>query len=196
METVTSTILLIGLRDPANDRAWSEFAARYQPMLVAFARRLGLKEDQAQDAAQETLIAFVRAYGDGRYDRDRGRLRTWLLGIAVNKIRDIQRRLAREIAVGGQDSHTGMITAIPDERSLSEAWDEEWRHSILRACLDEVRRQVKPVLMRAFELFVLQEWPADRVAAHLGISRDVVYAAKSRILTRLQETRKQLEENW
>lgn len=186
----------MGLRDPSNDRAWSEFAARYQPIVVSFARRLGLREDQAQDAAQETLIAFAKAYGDGRYDRGRGRLRSWLLGIAVNKIRDIQRQTAREVAVGGQDSHTSLIAAIPDERSLNEAWDKEWRRAILRACLDEVRRQVKPELMKAFELFVLREWPADRVAAHLGISRDVVYAAKSRILVRMQEARKFLEENW
>ena len=82
MITATNTELLIGLADPQNRAVWQMFHDRYRPLLITFAKRLGLKEADAEDAAQEALIAFVASYQDGKYQRDKGRLRTWLSAIA------------------------------------------------------------------------------------------------------------------
>ena len=79
MLSTTNTSLLAGLRDRSNDACWSEFFGRYQPLLVGFGHKLGLSETDAQDAAQETLMAFVSTYREGGYDRQKGRLRTWLM---------------------------------------------------------------------------------------------------------------------
>ena len=85
MITITSTTLLDGLKDQGNAPVWSEFCTRYRPVIVAFARRLGMSEDDAQDAAQEALITFAAAYREGKYSRDKGRLRSWLLTLAKDK---------------------------------------------------------------------------------------------------------------
>jgi DNA-directed RNA polymerase specialized sigma24 family protein len=53
--------------------------------VTAFASRLGLDSNEAEDVAQETLIEFVRAYGGGNYDRSRGRLSSWIFSIAPRK---------------------------------------------------------------------------------------------------------------
>ena len=58
----TTTALLDGLFDSANQSIWREFDARYRPILMAFARRLGLNRDNAADVTQETLACFVRDY--------------------------------------------------------------------------------------------------------------------------------------
>ncbi|MDM7998830.1 MAG: sigma-70 family RNA polymerase sigma factor [Dehalococcoidia bacterium] len=195
MITTTSTSLLAGLHDRGNERAWGEFDARYHPLLISFGRRLGLAEHDAYDAAQETLLAFAEAYRQGRYDREKGRLRTWLYGIATNKIRDLQRRRAREI-VGDAADRTGLMEQIPDEHTMSEAWEAEWQAAVLAACTEEVRHQVEASTMQAFELFVLKGRPGEEVAQHLGISRDAVFKAKRRVLTRMREVYDRLQADW
>ena len=182
MLPATSTSLLAGLREPRNDRVWSEFCGRYRPVLERFARRLGLRTHDAQDVAQETLVAFVVAYRQGKYHPDRGRLRSWLLGIAKNKVRDLQRRGGRELAIGGGQDTTSRISQLPDDRTLSHVWEEEWQRAVVGEVLKRVRREVEPTTMQAFELFALQGWPAAKVASHLGMTRNAVFLAKSHIL--------------
>ena len=82
MFTLTTTQLLEGLADPANQAVWQVFDARYRPVLLAFARRLDLSAEDAADVAQEALTRFMTALREGRFDRDRGRLRSWMVGIA------------------------------------------------------------------------------------------------------------------
>jgi RNA polymerase sigma-70 factor (ECF subfamily) len=194
--TTTNTMLLLGLRDQGDDRIWSEFCSRYRPLLVSFARRLGLAAQDAQDAAQEALLAFATAYREGKYDREKGRLRTWLSAIATRKVRDIQRHRLRDLATGAGGETKDLIREIPDDRAVADLWDAEWRRAVVSACLQEIRGQVEPTTLQAFELFVLKEWPAESVATHLGISRNAVFLAKRRVLTRMREIQRQLEDFW
>jgi RNA polymerase sigma-70 factor (ECF subfamily) len=194
--TRTSLTLLEGLKDPAGSAAWQEFVARYRPLVVAVARRLGLQEADAQDVAQEVLVAFVQAYRQQRYDRDKGALRSWLRGIAWNKVHDVLRRRGREpVPVADRTDATGLLDQVPDPRAES-VWAEEWGRAVLRQCLEEVRLEVSPQTYEAFVLLALREWPARRVAGHLQVSEDVVYQSKSRILKRVRELLPQIEKNW
>ena len=67
LSTITNTALLMGLQ-ARDDPAWTTFYSRYQPVLVAFGKRLGLRESDAQDAAQEALLAFADGFRKGQYD--------------------------------------------------------------------------------------------------------------------------------
>lgn len=195
MDTTTNTALLLGLRDPADDRIWSEFCSRYQPVLISFGRRLGLKEHDAQDAAQDALLAFADAYRRGRYERDRGRLRTWLLAIARNKIRDIQRR-RQEAVIGEGDATTDAFGKLPDDHSISEAWEDEWRKAIIGACLKAASARFQPSTVKAFKLFALEGWPAQKVASELGISRNAVFMAKAHVLSHVRKLQEEMESVW
>lgn len=196
MSTVTHTALLVGLQAAQNDEVWSDFYARYQPLVVAVGRRLGLTEQDALDAAQETLLAFAEGYRKGGYDRSKGRLRNWLFGIAMRKIRDTQRRNGRGLTVVEPPDKTWVLNGVPDDHSLSEVWESEWQKRMLEACLENICRHMEMSTIQAFELFVLRQWPADKVAAHLGISRNAVFKAKRRVLSRMRETYKHLQTNW
>jgi RNA polymerase sigma-70 factor (ECF subfamily) len=193
--TITNTFLLAGLKD-RDENVWEQFCTRYQPLLVAFAKRMGLKEQDAQDAAQETLLAFLSAYREGGYAREKGRLRTWLFGIASHKVRDIQRRRGREVVVADNPDTTAFMDKVADDEHMTQAWDEEWQRAVMKQCLDEVRTQVKPKTMEAFELFALQGWPAEKVAAHLNMTENAVWIAKNRVLSRLRKFQEYLEENF
>lgn len=188
----TNTFLLNALREVGNERIWAEFCARYIPVLTAFARRLGLTNEDAQDAAQDTLLAFADAYRQGSYDRQKARLRTWLFAIAKNKIRHIRRRNQRGHGFE-PDNKTHFFETVADDDEMSALWDAEWQRSVVAACLEQVAALVEPATLKAFELFVLKEWPADRVAAEVGISRNAVFKAKRRILSRMREVYRQIE---
>ena len=195
MTSVTNTSLLEGLRDKANQPVWTEFCSRYGPVLESFGRRLGLTEHDAQDAAQDALLAFATAYQQGKYNRAKGRLRSWLSGIAVNKIRDIQRkRIGDVLRCEGGDTRT--INEIPDERSISEIWEAQWQQAIVEQCMAMVSKEVEPKTMQAFTLFAIRGLPADKVASILGRSANAVYKAKRSVLARMRKLHTYLEENW
>lgn len=196
MSTITHTALLVGLQASSNDEVWTDFYARYQPLLVSVGRRLGLAEQDAMDAAQEALMSFAEGYRKGQYDRSKGRLRTWLFGIAVKKIRDIQRRNGKNSAVVEPSDKTRVLNGMADDHSLSEIWESEWERRLLQVCMENVCRHMEVSTVKAFELFVLKEWPADKVASHLGVSCNAVFKAKRRVLSRMRETYKYLQTNW
>lgn len=186
----TTTQFLSGLRDARNSAVWSEFCGRYRPVLLAFGRRLGLDVHDAQDAAQDALMGFVAAYRKGRYDREKGRLRTWLYAISSHKIRDLQRRRCREKVVSNAGEDTAILERLPDDHSISELWEVEWERAVLAACIDQVRREVKPASLRVLELCVFQKRSVDEVAADLGMTREAVLKARTRVLSRMREIRR------
>ncbi len=61
-EPRTTTTLLEELHDSANDAVWREFDARYRPILVSFAKKFGLDDDDSVEVAQESLAQFVKDY--------------------------------------------------------------------------------------------------------------------------------------
>lgn len=194
---LTNTDLLNGLADPSNDAVWHRFVTRYRTPLVAFAKRFGLNQQAGEDVAQETLITFLESYRAGKYQRDKGRLRSWLFGIAMNSVRRASRNAMRERVMDGSGESTAFVERIADDdASMSAAWETEWQQAVLRAALDQVRATAAPQTMRAFELYVLEGKPADEVAAEVGISRDSVFQAKRRLMQKVAVAVKTLSNDW
>lgn len=200
LTSVTSTHLLEGLRKPDNQTVWQQFDARYRPVIRGYARRAGLSEQDAEDAAQKTLLEFSESYRKGKYDRQKGRLRHWLFGIARNQIRNTIRRLpAREHHIAQDSRQTDFFARISDQQQedqLEALEEKEWRAGVLRQCLVEVRQTFDTGTVQAFELFAGQDWPAKRVAEHLGMTENAVYLAKHKILKRIRELTPHMEEIW
>jgi len=194
--TVTSTTLLDGLRDAGNMDAWKRFIGRYQPLVVSFCKAQGLNNSDAEDVGQETMMAFARCYNQGGYDRAKGRLGNWLFSIAHKKVVDVFRRRMKENVVSAPVGQTGILQSIPSPGSMAEVWDNKWKQHVLRACLEEVARLVKPRTYRAFELYVLEQWTVEAVADHLGITENAVYIAKNRVVSRVREYWPKMEESW
>jgi RNA polymerase sigma-70 factor (ECF subfamily) len=197
LTTITSTLLLEQLKDPRGQTAWQQFVDRYEPMLVRYGRRLGLREEDARDAAQEALMTFCVAYKEGKYHREKGRLRNWLFGMARNHILRLLQAAGKEPSPpGGRTDRTDLLAQVPAEDEWEEIWGQEWREAVVRQCLQEVRKEFDAKTVRAFELFTGQDWPAERVARELGMTENAVYLAKSRILRRIRRLIPRMEETW
>lgn len=183
----TSTSLLQALAEPGNEEAWTRFLERYHPVIVGFAGHLGLGPQDAEDAAQNTLLAFTRAWRAGRYDREKGGLRAWLFGIARNQVRSALRRNAKDRCLGGQADPGELLEEVPDGADPEARWNREWHNAVLRQCLLEVRHEVEPRTYEAFRLFALEEIPASEVATRLGMTANAVFGAKRRVVARIRE---------
>jgi RNA polymerase sigma factor (sigma-70 family) len=192
--TRTSSVLLLGLADPANQTAWSEFDGRYRPIVTRFAMRMGLQEAEAHDAAQETLLCVMQDFRAGKFDHRRGRLRAWLFTVARSRIVEAQRALARRHEVRGQSA----LANLEDDASLSKSFDEEWRRELLRTALDELRAvtRTEPQTLRAFELLVIERRPVTAVAEELGMNVNAVYVAKHRTMERMRAIVARLKEDF
>ncbi|MCG3128715.1 MAG: hypothetical protein CHACPFDD_03606 [Phycisphaerae bacterium] len=182
--TTTSSFLLAALRGSDGD-AWREVDRRYRGILVGFARRLGLQDEDADDVAQQTLAQFVRDYQAGRYDRERGRLRAWIIGIARHRIVDLQRQQARRRE--RQISYDNV--EVPDEARLTAFWEEEQRREVFENALRLLREQTRttPMTLHIFEQVALLGADPQAVAELSQTNVAEVYRIKNRITKRLRE---------
>ncbi len=194
--TRTTTQLLEGLHDPGNREAWDALDGRYRPLVLAFARRLGLGDSDAADVAQETLTQFFQEYAAGRYDRERGRLRTWLIQITKTKAAQVRRRAVRRREHAGASMAEREVD--PGAEDAEAIWEACRRRTVVAAALDELRAtsQAAPRTLEAFELLVRHQQTPAAVAERLGMQRQDVYLAKSRLGARLREIVERLERAW
>jgi RNA polymerase sigma-70 factor (ECF subfamily) len=187
--TQTSTLLLEGLRDSGNAPAWAEFDARYRPIVLGVARRLGLGEADAADAAQEAMVRFLREYRAGKYERGRGRLRHWLMAMARSCIGDARRRADRARGARGESALGGLT-----DPEVDGLWSEELRATVLRRAGDLLRRDTDlgSKTIEAFEMLAMEGHTPAAVAGACGMSVDSVYKARARCLERLRDAAEKL----
>ena len=190
----TTTALLEGLFDPRNNAVWEEFHTRYSPIIVGVARRLGLSEQDAADVTQETLIKFLQEYRAGKYDRDRGRLRSWIIGIARFRVADLYRSKARRREWRGESA----IEIVPDDDHMGKIWDEECRREILRQGMRELRENTKldERTIAFFERLSFDQASPAQVAEENDVSIESVYKARQRCLTQLRTILSRLNETY
>lgn len=184
MEWITTTTVLHDLRDFSNEAAWGRFVGHFRLPIASFGRSMGLSSLDAEDLAQQTLAEFADAFRRDRYDRDKGRLSSWLFGIAYRQALRLAREARREPAAPGPP---------PDEPAATAIWDDQWRIAILSQCLDRARAEFEPATFEAFELTVHRGLSPSAAARELGISVKAVYNAKHRVLKRVRELRESLE---
>ena len=183
LHTKTTTILLRRLHDHADQTVWDEFDARYRPILIGVAIRLGLSPEEASEAAQETLVQFLQDYRGHKYSTEHGRLRSWLIGICRHRVIDVLRRRHRK---GRGDS---IIANLPDEQAISITWDQEQQRQIYDQSLAKLRDggRINEQTIEVFELVALKGVPALSVADTTGLDVSEVYRIKHRVTRRLRE---------
>jgi len=172
----TRRSLLSRLRNWEDRQSWEDFFTTYWRLIHQAALKAGLSETDAEDVVQEVVIAVAKKMPEFRYDPARGSFKGWLLQITRRRINDHLRRKYREPATGAAALEQAAAPA-----SLETFWDAEWDHHLLEAALRRVRSRVEPQPYQIFDCYVLKGWPVADVVRTLGVSRNQVYLAKSRI---------------
>ncbi len=189
--THTTTALLHDLHEDGGDAAWELLDRRYRPIIVGLACRLGLTEQDALDVAQDTMIRVLGEYRDGKYDRQRGRMRSWILAIARTKIVDVHRKRGIRKEARGESA----LVTLPRDEAIDDLWEAERRRVVLRESLESLRAESRTAdrTVQAFEMLVFHKRSVSDVAEALEMSDNDVYLAKSRIAKKLKEIVQTLE---
>lgn len=183
----TRRSLLTRLKHWDDQQSWLDFFNTYGKLIYSVALKSGLSDTEAQDAVQETVISVAKKMPGFNYDPAVGSFKSWLLLVTRRRIADQFRKRPRETgfptAPPGQTTRTAPIARVPDPASLDLdcLWDEEWQRHLLDAAMATVKRKVAPRQYQIFELYVIKQWPVERITSTLGVRAGQVYLAKLRV---------------
>jgi len=181
----TRLTLLIRLRDGADKQAWSDFVELYSPVVYGFARRQGLQDADAADLVQEVLRSVARSIPN--YDRQKGRFRSWLMGVVRNRLSEFWAARARQATGSGDTRVLKHMEQLPSREDVEDVWEQEYRRSVFRLAVARIRDNFADSNWQAFWQTHVEGKTTREVAKSLGMSEGAVYVAKSRVMARLKE---------
>jgi len=183
----TRASLLVRLRDPRDEAAWTQFVDLYTPLVYGYLRKQGLQDADAADLSQDVLGAVAGAVGRLEYDPRRGTFRNWLFTVVRRKLSN-WRRAQRNRPEGGNDlAVQEVLEQWPAPEGAEAEWEAEWERRLFVWACAQVRRDVTDATWQAFWRTAIEDQPGKQVAAGLGLSVAAVYRARSRVLARLKE---------
>jgi len=191
--------LLSRLKDWQDETSWKVFFDTYWKLIYNAAIKAGLTDAEAQDVVQETVISVFKTIPDFQYKAAGGSFKSWLLQLTCWRIADQFRNRQRHIRpakrLADSTARTATVEAVPDPAGsgLEAIWDDEWEQNLISAATDRVKRAVDPKQYQIFDLYVLKNWPARKVASVLKVNLGRVYLAKHRIGTMIKQEIKYLQ---
>lgn len=192
----TRASLLIRLRDHADAEAWSQFVEIYSPFIFAYARRWHFTAEDAADLVQEVLGEVFRSIERFEYNPQLGRFRSWLYRIAKRKAARMYKKRSRQMKGSGDTASIKMLNNFPDEQDDFElAWEDEYYRHLFRWAVEKIKPQFQTKTWQAFWLTAVDGKSPPEVAELLSLSVGAVYIAKSRIIKRLSEKIREVDDS-
>lgn len=190
-ETRNSLILRLG--GDRCESAWSDFVRLYEPFVRRLVLRQGVPQRHREDVAQQILAAVARGVGSWRDDGDPASFRRWLARVARNvTLRFLTREGRQPGGIGGSDLQSRLEQAPERPDSIHEArYDLE----LVLWAAEQVRGEFRESSWRAFWGTLVEQREVAAVAAELGVSAGAIYMARSRIVARIRELVRALDEH-
>lgn len=183
----TRRSLILKLADWKDQRSWDEFYRTYWRLIYSVAIQAGLREQEAWDVVQETVLTIAKQTKKNVYDPSRGSFKTWLWNVTRWRISD-QFRLRRKDTASPVNQDSDMSDAVPldfiadaGDSSFEKIWEKEWQQNIMKAALERVKAKVSPKQFQIFDYNVIRGMKAGDVHKKLGVSIAQVYLAKHRV---------------
>lgn len=201
----TRQSLLGRIKDWQDRESWQQFYDTYSNLIYRTALAAGLSHDEAEEVLQETILTVAKKLnpnGEGKpafiYDPEKGSFKGWLLHTTRWRISDQFRKREPVLPTMNGDTRTDLTpieAKIPDPSAdaLEARWDQEWKQNLHEAALERVKRCVKAKHYQVFYLYVIKEWPSEKVARVLGLNAGQVFLAKHRILALMKKEIRRLQ---
>jgi len=165
------TFIKAALEGDAKARAW--LLQQHSTPVYRFCLRMLANQEDAQDAAQETMVKVLRNLH--RYRSD-WRFSTWVFGIARNTCIDEHRRRKRRRT-------TSEVEVVDRSASPYEITEQGMKAERLREALDELAPLYREVLLLYhFEQLKYREI-ADMLDLPLGTVMNRIFRARKRLRT-------------
>lgn len=182
----TRQSLLARLRDPRDGDAWAEFVDIYTSFVYGFVRRRGLQSADASDVTQDVMRTVFSSLDGFQHEQRPGSFRSWLVTIARRRLSDFLSRQSRQVAGTGD---TGMINKLSEHPAIDDEDADlalEYQRCVFEWAARKIRNEFRNSTWRAFWRSYVDGDSCDAVARETGMSREAVYMARSRVLSRLR----------
>ena len=196
----TRKSLIARLENWEDQRTWDEFYQIYWRLIYSVAIKAGLRQDEAFDCVQETILSIAKQSKKKLYDPAQGSFKTWLMNMTRWRINDQFRKRKKDTAMVVNDWENDRKTAIIDRVEdpagdvLSRLWNIEWKKNVADAALARVKTMVSPKQYQIFDCYVIKQWDARKVQEKLNVSMAQVYLAKHRVGSVLKRELAKLED--
>lgn len=143
---------------------FAQVYADHGAMVWRSLRRLGVREADVEDVAQEVFVVVHRKLPE--FDQ-RSTLKTWVFGICLRVASDYRRK-----AHVRREEPVDQVPDSPQEAPQPQAVERRQARAVLDAILDELDEDKRT----AFVLFELEQWPMADVAQAMGCPLQTAYA--------------------
>ena len=191
--------LLSRMQDREDQDSWKDFFDTYWRLIYSFAIKSGLTDAEAQDVVQETVISVAKDIEKFKRDRTLGSFKGWLRNLTRWRIADQLRKRDRSVPAGNNLSNPSSSLdeiAGPASADFEAIWEKDWQANLLEAAMERVKPRVKEEHFQMFDLNVLRQWPAGKVAQALGVNIGRVYLARFRVMALIKKEIRALEKQW
>ncbi|HEX8792522.1 MAG TPA: RNA polymerase sigma factor [Polyangiaceae bacterium] len=183
--TAATLTLPAAWRDAEHAAVRDAVEAHYE-VLWRFLRRMGVEENQVEDAAQQVLLVLARRVGDV----PRESVRSFLLGTALRVASDWRRK-------GARAGDAVAIEALEEQAHPGPDAEDVVAQREMRRLLDRVLDSLSPELRAVFVLAELEEMTMAAIARALAIPPGTVASrlrrAREVFAARADEVRAELE---
>lgn len=185
-DQVTSATLIQEICRYRRDDVWLEFLQTYEPMLMRWARQMGMSELAASEVLSDVYCKLLEHLPVFMYDPARS-FRGWLHRVLQNAVIDQRRRSLRKPMVYSTDllRYEPTLEPIEVESEFSEALNQTVKKA--QQWAEIVQSRVSEKTWRAFIRTAIDGVEAGDVAAELQMSLSSVYVARNRVRKALQQ---------
>lgn len=173
---VSRTTLWMQVRDARDGRptALNGLLTRYRPPVVNYLRGQGVSPEDAEDVAQEVLVALVEGGALDRAERARGRFRNLVIAVTRHQLGK-RRRDDGRLKRGGGASIVSLDATGPvaSPQGDDEAFDRAWLNRLLELALERLRTE-HPQWHEVVDLHLNSDSSYRDIAARVGRTEDAV----------------------
>ncbi len=183
--------LIARLQNPANEMAWAEFVAAYEPFLSHLVRRHGAASQHVPDVTQQVLAAIAHSVERWRDDGSPASFRRWMTRVARNVAIKYLAREWREVTGQGGSDFCNLLMNVPDaDAEQSQSYEFE----LILWAAEKVRAEFRESSWKAFWGTVIEGRPVQVLAEELNVTPGSIYMSRSRIMARIRAEVRELND--
>ena len=182
-ETTRSSVLR-AVANTENEVAWQRFFDLYAGFVFSIARSKGLNDTDADDIVQMVFADLARNLPSFKYDREKGRFRSYLAALVKWRVIDRLKAVRRDADLKADFMEEAKSAATTEDEDFEE---REWQSAAMEETLRRIKPEVRPEHYAAFVASAVEGQDTDVVTKLYGISRDSLYQIRKRLTVKLRE---------
>ena len=155
----------------------------YAGFVFSIARRKGLNDADADDMVQVVFADLARNLPTFKYDREKGRFRSYLTGLVNWRVMDRLKATKRDAELKSNFWKVARSAAGEGDAFV----EREWQAAAMEEALRRMKPDVKPEHYAAFVASAVEGQDTETVTKLYRISSDNLYQIRTRLTAKLRE---------